>query len=275
MSNYYCLVAGLPDVDFDGGKCNFSIEQFREEIYPELSKEDLHCIDTFFYAWDNENILRILSEGNDIELSRKGCFSLEELVDIIGSVKEGDSRKNDIPSYLYDFLAFYFDNEVREDIIWSDVLSRYYFDYATKNSNEFVASWFEYNLNVNNILVALLARKYKMNVAECVIGDNEVADSLRTSGARDFGLGSSLDYFDSVVRLSENDDFREREHLLDELRWKWLEDNSVFNYFTVERLFVFLQKLDIIARWSLLDETTGMQKYNELIEGLKSGAVLA
>ena len=240
-----------------------------------MSKEDLHCIDTFFYAWDNENILRILSEGNDIELSRKGCFSLEELVDIIGSVKEGDSRKNDIPSYLYDFLAFYFDNEAREDIIWSDVLSRYYFDYATKNSNEFVASWFEYNLNVNNILVALLARKYKMNVAECVIGDNEVADSLRTSGARDFGLGSSLDYFDSVVRLSENDDFREREHLLDELRWKWLEDNSVFNYFTVERLFVFLQKLDIIARWSLLDETTGMQKYNELIEGLKSGAVLA
>ena len=275
MSNYYCLVAGLPDVDFDGGKCNFSIERFREEIYPELSKEDLHCIDTFFYAWDNENILRILSEGNDIELSRKGCFSLEELVDIIGSVKEGDSRKNDIPSYLYDFLAYYFDNEAREDIIWSDVLSRYYFDYATKSSNEFVAAWFEYNLNVNNILVALLARKYKMNVAECVIGDNEVADSLRTSGARDFGLGSSLDYFDSVVRLSENDDFREREHMLDELRWKWLEDNSVFNYFTVERLFVFLQKLDIIARWSLLDETTGMQKYNELIEGLKSGAVLA
>ena len=142
-------------------------------------------------------------------------------------------------------------------------------------SNKFVAAWFEYNLNVNNMLVALLARKYKMNVAECVIGNNEIADSLRTSGARDFGIGNNVDYFDSVLRLSENNDFKEREHQLDELRWKWLEDNSIFNYFTVERLFVFLLKLDIIARWALLDEDKGMAKYKEIIEGLKGNAVLA
>ena len=74
-----------------------------------------------------------------------------------------------------------------------------------------------------------------------------------------------------MQRLSENDKLQEREHQLDEIRWAWLEDNSVFNYFTVERLYVFLQKLDIISRWAKLDSETGMQRYNELIDNLKSG----
>ena len=275
MSNYYCLIAGLPDVVFDGSKINFSIDKFREDIYPALSDEDSRYIDLFFYAWDNENLIRVLREGSDIELERRGCFTLDELQEIINVAKEGDSHKKDVPDYLYNFLSYYFENEVREDIVWSDVLSRYYYDYAMNCSNKFVAAWFEYNLNVNNMLVALLARKYKMNVAECVIGNNEIAESLRTSGARDFGIGNNVDYFDTVLRLSENNDFKEREHQLDELRWKWLEDNSVFNYFTVERLFVFLLKLDIIARWALLDEDKGMAKYKEIIDGLKGDAVLA
>jgi hypothetical protein len=71
--------------------------------------------------------------------------------------------------------------------------------------------------------------------------------------------------------LSENEQLQEREHQLDEMRWAWLDENSVFNYFTVERLFVFLQKLDIVARWAKLDSEKGMQRYTELIDDLKGG----
>jgi hypothetical protein len=45
-------------------------------------------------------------------------------------------------------------------------------------------------------------------------------------------------------------------------------------YFSVERLFVFLQKLDIVMRWAKLDAETGMARYKELIEGLKSGLTI-
>ena len=271
MSNYYCQVAGLPDVAFDGSKAPFTVERFRDELYPSLSARDAKCVDLLFLSIDNANILNILKHGEEARIQQIGCYSKEQLVEIIASAKDGDSPRGDVPSYLYRFFDYYIANESNENVIWSDVLSAYYYDYATASSNKFVAQWFAFNRNVNNILVAFTARKYRMNIADVVIGDDEVAGTLRTSAARDFELSGALDYFEAVQRLSENGKLQEREHQLDELRWRWLDDNSVFNYFTVERLFVFLQKLIIIERWDALDADEGMKRYNEMIAELKSG----
>ena len=95
--------------------------------------------------------------------------------------------------------------------------------------------------------------------------------ALRTSGARDFGLTGALDYFEDIVRLSENPRLLERERQLDLMRWNWLDTNSVFCYFSVERLFVFLQQLVVVERWAALDAESGMERYNEMIASLKSG----
>ena len=271
MANYYCQVAGLPDVAFDGSKAAYTVERFRDELYPALSARDAKCVDLLFLSIDNANILDILKHGEEAKIGNIGCYSKEELLDIIASAKDGDAPIKNVPSYLYRFFDYYFANESNENIIWNDVLSAYYYDYSTASHNKFVAAWFAFNRNVNNILVAFTARKYKMNIADVVIGDDEVANLLRTSAARDFELSGALDYFEAVQRMSENGKLQEREHQLDELRWNWLEDNSVFNYFTVERLFVFLQKLIIIERWEALDAEKGMQRYNEMIAELKSG----
>ena len=271
MANYYCQVAGLPDVAFDGSKAAYTVEHFRDELYPALSARDAKCVDLLFLSIDNANILDILKHGEEARIEQAGCYSKEELLDIIASAKDGDAPRKDVPTYLYRFFDYYIANESNENIIWNDVLSAYYYDYATASSNKFVAAWFAFNRNVNNILVAFTARKYRMNIADVVIGDDEVANLLRTSAARDFELSGALDYFEAVQRMSENGKLQEREHQLDELRWRWLDDNSVFNYFTVERLFVFLQKLIIIERWEALDAEKGMLRYNEMIAELKSG----
>lgn len=271
MANYYCLVAGMPDVAFDESKSAYTVERFRDEIYPSLSPADAAYVNLIFNERDNANILNILRNGEDAKIASLGCFSREELDEIVSSAKSGDAPIEGVPSYIYRFLDFYIANEASENVIWEDVLSSCYYDYATKSANKFVAAWFVFNQNVNNILIALSARKYKMNVADVVIGDGEVADALRTSGARDFGLTSAIDYFEDVQRMSENSRLQERERQLDDIRWKWLDDNSVFNYFTVEKLFAFLVKLNIIERWAKLDADKGMQRYSELIAELKSG----
>ena len=271
MSNYYCLVAGLPDIAFDGSKSAYTVERFKEDIYPELSAQDAVCVDLFFLERDNVNILNILRNGDDADIKLYGCYSRERLEEIISSAKNGDTPIKGVPSYIYRFFEYYVANEGNTNVIWEDVISAFYYDYATKCSNGFIAEWFTFNRNVNNILVAFAARKYKMNIADAVIGDGEVADALRTSGARDFGLSGALDYFESIQRLNDNDRLQERERQLDDIRWKWLEDNSVFNYFTVERLFVFLLKLSIVERWAKLDADKGIQRYNEMIAELMSG----
>ena len=271
MSNYYCLVAGMPDVAFDGSKSAYTVERFKEEIYPELSATDAAYVDLFFLERDNANILNILRHSDDAVIGQYGCYSRKELEEIISSAKNGDTPNKNVPSYIYRFFDYYTANEGNANIIWEDVLSAYYYDYATSCANTFVADWFTFNRNVNNILVAFAARKYKMNISDAVIGNDEIAEALRTSGARDFGLTAALDYFENVQRLSENSRLQERERQLDDIRWKWLEDNSVFNYFSVEKLFVFLIKLSIIERWSKLDADKGMERYNEMIAELKSG----
>ena len=65
MSNYYYLVAGLPDVAFDGSRPTFSVERFREEIEPHLSAADASCVNLFFLSLDNANILSLLRKGEE------------------------------------------------------------------------------------------------------------------------------------------------------------------------------------------------------------------
>lgn len=270
MSNYYCIVAGLPDVAFDGSKPAYSVERFKEEIYPALSARDARCVDIFFLSRDNANILNILRNGENAAIDSLGHYTREELEEIISSSLNGDIRNKNVPSYIYRFFDYYVANQTKENIIWEDVLASYYYEYASKCPNKFVAAWYEYNLNVNNVLVAVSARKYKYSVADAVIGEGEIAEALRTSGARDFGLSGTLEYLEELLRLCENGKLQERERKLDEMRWNWLDDNSVFNYFSVERLIVFLQKVEILERWSGLDADNGLKRYKEMIADLKS-----
>ena len=271
MSNYHCLVAGLPDVAFDGAKCPYSVERFKEDIYPALSSDDTRVVDLILLEWDNANLLSLLRRGEEAALGQQGCYSREQLLAIIEAGRCGDAPAKGVPPYMYRFVEYYSAHEAQENVVWENVLSAYYYDHATACPNRFAAEWFTFNLNVNNILVALTARKYKLGVEESVIGDGEVAEALRTSGARDFGLTGTLDYIDDLQRLNENVRLQEREHQLDDMRWRWLDDNSVFCYFSVERLFVFLQKLIIVERWAKLDAEKGMERYNEMIAALKSG----
>ena len=271
MSNYYCLVAELPDAMFDGSVPAFTVERFKEEVYPLLSAADARIIDMFFLVKDNENILEILRKGENAVITQVGRYSHAELSEIIASAKNGDTPIKGVPRYIYDFIEFYTQNENSENILWVDVMNAHYYNYATSCANKFVAGWFTFNRDVNNILAAMAARKYKMNVADVVVGDGEVAECLRTSGARDFGLSGTFEYIELLQRMCENNKLQEREHQLDELRWRWLDENSVFNYFTIERLFVFLVKLGIVERWAKLDAEKGMECYKAIIADLKSG----
>lgn len=268
MSAYYYLVAGLPDISLEDGKLSYTISDFRAESYGDLSAKDQALIDLFYLKYDHADLLSLLKD-KDAVTQGKGNFSSEDLLQLIVSVKEGEKPDAKFPSYLYDFIAQYLALPADELYKAENLLASAYYAYAMKSKNPFIASWFEFNLNINNILAAFAARKYKMNVAEVIVGDTEVCEMLRTSNARDFGLSETLDYFEPLQRLVETDDLVEREKKVDQLKWKWLEDASFFHYFTVERLFVFLLQLEMIERWVLLDKEKGSELFRQMIQNLK------
>ena len=200
-----------------------------------------------------------------------GNFSAAELNEYIATIKEGgEVSAKEFPSYLSVFISDYFNTPAESAVLHEDHLAALYYEYAMKCGNKFVAAWFEFNLNINNILVAFTSRKFKWDIASNIVGNTEVCEALRTSSARDFGLSGEVDVFESLVKISEITELVEREKKLDALRWNWMEDAIFFDYFTVERIFAFLLKLEMIERWISLDKERGNQLFRSIIESLKN-----
>ncbi|WP_455593319.1 DUF2764 family protein [Bacteroides sp.] len=270
MSKYYYLVAGLPELTLEDSKLSYTVADFKTEIYPGLSLSDQKLIELFYLKFDNQNVLRLL-ENKDANIDARGNFSQEELNNCIATIKEGgEISAKEFPSYLSAFISDYFNTSIENDSLLEDHLAALYYDYAMKSGNKFVSSWFEFNLILNNILVAFTARKYKWDVAQHVVGDTEICEALRTSGARDFGLSGEVDCFEQLAKISEITELVEREKKLDMLRWDWIDEATFFDYFTVERLFAFLLQLEMIERWIALDKEKGNQLFRSIIESLKN-----
>lgn len=272
MSNYYYLVTGLPDLTLDDSKLTYSTADFKTEFYPRLSAKDKKLFDLFYLQYDNVNVLKLLKD-KEAAIDTRGLYSAEELLDLLAQLKE----KNEVskllyPAYLITFISGYYNNSGEEDFsLAENRLAGLYYEYAMRCDNRFVAQWYEFNLTVNNILVALTARKYKLEIASVIVGDTEVCQALRTSNARDFGLSGEVDYMDQLMKISETEELLEREKKIDQMRWTWMENATFFNYFSVERLFVFLVQLEMIERWILLDKEKGNQQFRSIIASLKDG----
>ena len=269
MTNYYCLVTGLPELSLEDGKLSYTVANFKTEIYPELSKSDKKLVDLFYLKYDNQNLLALLKDKEAVVDESLGNYSADELLDVIASFKEETPPDKKFPSYFYEFSELYLNTPEEERFGIEDKLHGFYYHYAMKCGNKFVSDWFELNLNVNNILAAMAARKYKMDVAKVAVGTNFVAEALRSSNARDFGLADDLEYFEQLTRINDTVDLVEREKKIDLLKWNWMEDNTFFNYFTIEKIFVFLMKLEMIERWVSLDKEKGNEMFRKLIDQLK------
>lgn len=269
MSTYYCLVAGLPDISLDDGKLSYSVSDFKAELYPDLSAQDRKLIDLFYLKFDNTAILKLL-KNKDTVIEDKGNFSAEELLQLIEAVREGDTPDKKYPSYLVNFVSQYLQLSQDELYRADDLLAALYYSYGMSSNNAFIASWFEFNLNLNNILAALAARKYKLEVSSVIVGATSICEQLRTSNARDFGLNETLKYFEALQRIADIEELVEREKKVNMLKWKWLEDESFFHYFTIERIFVFLMQLEMIERWISLDKEKGNELFRKMIQDLKN-----
>ena len=272
MSKYYYLVTGLPELTLEDNKLRYSVADFKKEFYPELSSGDKKLVDLFYLRFDNENVLSLLKD-REAQIDERGNYSADSIRAIIGQIQEEGKilTPNVLPSYLNQFITSYMlDPTFTEGkVMVVDRLAAMYYAYAMKCGNDFLSSWFGFNLHVNNILVALTARKFKMEVEPLIVGDTEVCQTLRSSNARDFGLSSEVDYLEQVVKISEIADLVEREKKIDQLRWKWMEDKTFFEYFSLERLYVFLLQTDIIERWLTLDKEKGNQMFRSIIAALK------
>jgi len=269
---YYALISGLPEISLDDAKLPFSVQAFKKELNEVLSSKDKKLVDGLFLKYDNENLLEYLRK-KEAELNNKGTIAPEELADMVLEIKEVEKPLNkNIPPYFLDFVRDYLQGEeALYNLFWEDQLSSLYYDFLLKSPNKFIREWAEFNLNINNVLIALSSRRNGKQYIPYIVGHNEVAETIRTSNARDLGLSEIFEQYEEVRRIDEEPNLIERERKIDELRWNWIEEVNFFNYFTIEKVIGFLLKLQMVERWTSLNEEKGKEIFHELVDNMRKG----
>lgn len=279
MSKYYCLIAGLPNIALDDSKLAYTVSGFREELDGILTSKDRRLIDLFFLKFDNANLIQFLKTP-DAEPDGRGTISVSDYRAALRALRDEEAIPKAtikrLPAYVVDFLKLYLQSEEKgeamENVSWDDRLAAFYYAYAMKCGNRFVADWYELNLNMNNMLAAITCRKHGLDKSGYIVGENEVANALRTSNARDFGLGDTVEYLPDLQRIAEETDLMAREKKIDLLKWGWLEENTFFKTFDIECVFAYMLKLEMIERWVTLDKTTGEKTFREIVGAMKKGS---
>ncbi len=270
--NYYCLIAGLPDIQAEDLKISISLFELKNELFEQLSATDADLLKLVFAKYDNANFLAFL-KNKDAELNKLGNLNTADWEQLTALLQEVENPKDG--RLLPYFQAFYrtVGSEKATDVSISseDQLASLYYEYAMKNSNKFLSAWYEFNLNINNILTATACRKHGFDQRQLVIGSNEIAIAIKNSNARDFGLAGIFYQLDVVLRIAEENDLLEREKKIDALKWTWLEENTFFSYFSIEKVLAYVLKIEMLERWKPLSIENGTQIFRELLLGMKEG----
>lgn len=272
MGNYYCLMSGLPDINLEDTKMEVGIPELREELELSLSDKDKSIVFYFFLQNDCANVVKLLKNPN-AEISYEGNFTMEQYVDLITSAKEMNFNVHRYPAFMSEFVRSYTYNNGKEGFFPEDEILYQFYQYAIKTCpSKMVRQWYKLNLDITNILTAFLARKNGWNVSNHIQGSNEVTEMILTNNTKDFNLTAEYDYVQDLMRIVECEDPVEKEKRIDVLKWQWLEENTFFNIFSIDAVFAYLCKLNMLERWDKLDVETGQETFRQIIENLRGEA---
>ncbi len=261
--NYYCLIAGLPEISPDDKKLSLSVQELRAYLKDYLTKKEFDTINLFFYPNDNTQILRLLQK-QEADPNLQTVFTASQLEDEI-------QDPIFVPSYLKDYLL----DLQKEDKPMSNrlpevELSERYWNFMLSQPNKLVKKYAEFSLNIKNLITALNCRKYHLDIEKEVVGNSYFATQLKTSRAKDFELSDEYPYIDKVLALFEKDNTAEREYRIDMLYWEFLDESTEHKYFTFDNVIAFMLKLMILERWSKMTTEQGKKIFRELLERFKN-----
>ena len=284
MANYYCLMAGMPDIAMDdGSKTPVTLDDFREQCDEVLTEKDKGLLYYFYLKQDCLNIVKLLkaSKTNEpsedlgalgVELNPWCNYTMEQYQDLISTARTINFNVHRYPDFMSDFAREYYFNKDKEGWFAEDQMLLAFYDFATQCPNQMISTWFKLNFNITNIMTALIARKYGWNVSKYILGDNEVNEMIRTNNTKDFSLVNELDYMVDLMKIVDTEDPVEKEKRIDAFKWNWLDEQTFMNIFSIEAVFAYLCKLEMLNRWEVLDPEKGKEAFREVIETLRGEA---
>jgi len=266
-TKYYCLIAGLPDLFFNESKPGFSSLDFRNELELQLVKEDFELIKLLFLPADNENLINILFDQNK-PFNQNGIFPKNFLDPELENPFQ-------LPLYMDDFIRLVNNQEQRElSLHYKNLLQHMFYDFLLRTKNQFLREWFNFELNVKNILTAINCMHFRYNPEQHLIQtetDLTVFPLLQKTQLKPEYFEELVPFSEQIFRAAASESqLIEKEKTIDKIKWDYLDEHTFFHYFTIEKVLSFSIKLLMTERWMKLDKKTGEELLNKLINELKT-----
>lgn len=267
-ANYYSLVAGLREFALDSDKKGFDAGAIVEEIRSELTKKDKGYLELFYNFYDIENIINL--RNGRLQFSALGNYTREEL-------EQQMKNPEELPRYVARILGAYAnpDDGDFDDVDTSRPFEKSIFDAfyeeCERSGNRFVKAWYRFDRNLRNVTAALTARRIGVPVADVLVSDGYVVETIAKSSASDFGLKGELSYLDQVMgAMSDEPNLLEKERRIDLIRWNMSDELTPFDYFNMNAILAYLVKINIVHRWVSLDPEVGREMFARLIASMSS-----
>lgn len=272
MANYYCMIAGLPDIDLQDAKPGMTVEQMREQCEEQLTSQDKKLLFYFFLHTDCINLVKLL-KNPEANIDQWGNFSREQLQDLITSATELNFNVHRFPAFMSVFAREYAFNKDKADYFPEDEIAFQFLNYSIRTCpNRMMRRWYKLNLDITNILTAMLARTQGWSVGNFVKGEGEVQEMIRENKTKDFNLAHELEYIPQLMKIVEEDDPVRKEKMIDAFKWVWLDERTFFEPFSMEAVFAYLCKLQMQERWAKLDVEQGKETFQRIIDNLRGEA---
>lgn len=264
--NYYSLVAGLREYTLESDTKGFDAREIVDEILGELSSGDAAAVRLLYGYYDCENI--IASRAGRAAYNPLGNLSREEIAEELSS----PSR---LPKDIAHVIRVYADPESEyaegEDtsIGFEKALWTAYYKVCARSKCRFIREWTAFDRTLRNVAAAIVARATGRNIDEVTVGDGRVVEQLQRSSAADFGLRGELSYLDTVITaVNDEQNLVEKEHKIDLVRWEHAGELASFDYFNINAVLSYLAKINIVARWALLDVKRGREMLSRIMAEL-------
>ncbi len=271
-TNYYALVAGLKEYAIDGENKGFDAAAVVGEILEGVNARDARQVHLFYGYRDCENIAA-LRAGRTL-FHPLGNFTREEL--------EAEMKAPQrLPEELARVVRAYAEpeGEAAETV---DTAQRFekslfeaYYALCAREGCAFLRAWTEFDRTLRNVAAAVTARATDRSIEEVTVGGGDVVDQLHRSSAADFGLRGELPYIDGVIAaINDENNLVEKEHKIDLIRWNEAAELAQFDYFDINAILAYLVRIDLVARWTLLDAARGRAMFDRLLAELDGRTAL-
>lgn len=260
MNRYYFLISGLFDLILDNEKRPVTSREFLELCERELSAGDLDELKKIYIFNDIKNVINYKINEKYITPSYYSTDDFEE------NLKDTDS--------FFQFLSDFYYYKKQEKRLFpekteEDELLYHFYQNLDNFGKGFIYDYFNFELALRNISIAISMRKKGLDATNYIINNGDYCQNLLKNTNSDFGLSKEFPFIEKLNEVYELNNLVNIEKKIEEIRWDWLDEYSLQEFFTKNLVFIYGIKLASVDRWYSMTAESGEAIFNKLIEQIK------